>query len=490
MINNTVKETNDNIIEMDERQKKLYKNRWWILGVIVSQPFMACIDGSIVNVALPTIRENLGITMSSAEWIVSSYLIAISATILIFGRLGDMKSKSKVFLDGILAFTFGSLLCSLSPNIEILVVSRIIQAIGAAMVMSTNQGIITDVFPPSERGKALGISGSFVALGSILGPALGGGIITYLSWNFIFLINIPIGIIAYIMGRKILPVRKVVTEEKLDVKGAVLFVTSILFFFSALLLSQNLGFKNIFIIGGFILGVILFGVFLKVESTVQQPMLDLSLFKERTFSINLVAALIIFITTNTINVIQPFYLTDILHFTPGNISLIMLADPLVLLFIAPISGALSDKIGGKKLTLFGLFGIACVIFGMSFLNANTSTISIVLLLCLMGFSSGVFNSPNTSLVMSSVPKSKLGIAGGTNALVRNLGLSLGASLSTTLLYSKMSSVAGYRVLESVPGKEHIFISGMKFVYIVIGLLCLGAFVLSLSDKILSDKKRT
>ncbi|SFD40857.1 MFS transporter [Clostridium uliginosum] len=488
-MNNKTNITNNDIKEKANIQNnsKSYKNKWIMLGVLVTQPFMACIDGSIINVALPTIRENLGITMSSAEWIVSSYLIVISAAILIFGRLGDLKSKSKVFLKGILVFVLGSLFCSLSPNIELLVISRIIQAIGAAMIMATNQGLIADIFPLNERGKALGISGSFVALGSILGPALGGAIISYLSWHFIFLINIPIGLIAYFIGMKTLPVKESNSDETMDKIGATVFVLSILFLFTSILLSQNLGFKNIFIISGLVMGIIFLIIFLIIESKVDKPMLDLSLFKVSSFSINLVCAFISFATINAINIILPFYFTDILKYTPAGISVLMLFNPIVLLFVAPLSGALSDKIGSKKLTLLGLFGTTSIIFGMSFLNEYSTKLHIILLLSLLGLSSGIFNSPNTNIVMSSVPKDKLGIAGSTNALIRNLGLAFGVSLSTSILYSRMSRLAGYRVLEAIPGKDYIFVYGMKGVYITLSIVCLCAFLLSLIDKLKTSK---
>lgn len=467
-----------------QSREEILKNRWLIFSVLVSMPFMSCIDGSIVNVALPTIREELEVTMSVSEWVISSYLIVISALILFFGRLGDIKSKSRVFLKGILAFVLGSLLCSLSNNIYALVISRVVQAVGAAMVMSVNQGIITDVFPANERGKALGINGAFVALGSILGPALGGLIITYLSWHYIFIINLPIGTIAYLLGRRILPIHNVnENREKIDVKGAVLFILSIFLFFLPLLLSQNVGFKNPFIILSFMLSIIFLILFIIVEKRVEYPMLQLNLFKRRSFTINLICAFIIFIATNTINVIQPFYFSDVLNYNASKISLVMLASPIVLLFAAPISGSLSDKIGSKKLTLAGLFGVCIVLFNMSLLKEDSSMMHIVILLALMGLCSGVFNSPNTNIIMSSVPKDKLGIAGGTNALVRNLGFSIGASLSTTILYGKMSSVAGYRVYESVPGQEYIFVSGMKTVYLSIFVLSISALILSIIDKV-------
>lgn len=465
-----------------EQTNTTLKNKWIILGVIISQPFMACIDGSIINVALPTIRESLGITMSTAEWIVSSYLVIISAFILFFGRLGDIKSKSKVFVNGILVFLLGSLFCALSNSITLLVISRVVQGIGASMLMATNQGLIADIFPKNERGKALGISGASVALGSLLGPVLGGLIVSYLPYHFIFLINIPIGIVAYILGIKYLPVKKSNANEKMDTIGVILFAVGILLLFTSLLASQNLGFNNIYIISGLVIGTIVLIIFFYVESKVEMPMLDLSLFKNSSFSINLLCAFVIFIATNTINVIQPFYLTDILHYTPSKISIVMLFNPLVLLFIAPISGSLSDKIGSKKLTLFGLLSISIVIFLMSFLNENSSMIHLIVLLSLLGLASGTFNSPNTNIIMSSVPRDKLGIAGSTNALMRNLGLAFGVTYSTTILYGRMSNLAGYRVYEAIPGKDYIFISGMKYVYLITACLCILAFCFSLYNK--------
>lgn len=467
---------------------KVYnKNRWLILAVLVTQPFMACLDSSIVNVALPTIGQKLSITMSSAEWIVSSYLIIISSAILIFGRLGDMKGKCRVFLNGILVFVLGSLLCGISASITTLVISRIVQAIGAAMVMSTNQGIITDVFPPNERGRALGISGSFVALGSILGPALGGFIITYLSWHYIFLINIPIGIAAYLFGKKHLPMSRSSNNVSLDKSGASTFVISTILIFSSIMLSQQLSFSNIYILLALIFGIIIFALFIVIESKVKNPMLDLSLFKTRSFSVNLFCAFISFAALSTVSVIQPFYLSDILKFRPSEISWIMISYPIVLFIVAPLSGSLSDKIGSKKLTLLGLLITSIALFLMSFFNEHSSKLTIVLVLCLLGFSNGLFQSPNTNLIMSSAPKNKLGIAGGTNALVRNLGLVFGVSLSTSILYYRMSSIAGYRVLGTIPGRDDLFVYGMKGVYILAAIACLIAFALSLIDKLKSTE---
>lgn len=468
--------------------EEIYDRRWYILAVLVMQPFMACLDSSIVNVALPIIQRDLNSTMAGTEWIISSYLIVISATILIFGRLGDMNSKSSIFIKGILIFVLGSFLCGVSPSLNILVLSRIIQAIGAAMLMATNQGIITDVFAPNERGKALGISGSFVALGSILGPALGGFIVTYFTWHYIFLINIPIGIISYIFAKKYLPMKTSKTIEEMDKPGALMFFLSTILIFASILLGQHLGFSSIYVVLGLLLGFIILSLFLMFEAKTKNPMLHLDLFKKPIFSVSLICAFISFTAINTINVIQPFYLNDILIYSPGKISLIMTAYPIVLFVIAPISGTLSDKIGSKLLTLIGLFLTGVSLLLLASLNGESKEIIIFLMLSLLGFANGLFQSPNTNLIMSSVPKNKLGIAGGTNALIRNLGLAFGVSASTSILYAKMSKIAGFRVLGNVPGKPEIFISGMKFVYILVAILCFIGFLISLVEHIKNKDK--
>ena len=187
---------------MNTERHEPYKNKWIILITILLLTFMSTLDGSIVNVALPTMAKELSVNTQSISWVVSAYLIGICTVILAFGKLGDLKGKMKIFKIGVFSFTVGSLMCGLSPTLPILIISRILQALGAAASMATSQGIITEAFPKNERGRALGLNGTFVALGSMAGAPLGGFLISIFSWNYIFLINIPIGIIAFIFCEK------------------------------------------------------------------------------------------------------------------------------------------------------------------------------------------------------------------------------------------------------------------------------------------------
>jgi EmrB/QacA subfamily drug resistance transporter len=460
----------------EDRESKLFKDRWWILLIVVISPFMSTLDSSIVNVALPVIASDLSVDMASIEWVVTSYLIVIAGSILVFGRLGDIKGKTTVFKWGFIIFTLGSLLCGIVSNLTMLVLSRVVQAIGAAATMANSQGIITQVFPPNERGKALGISGTSVALGTMIGPPLGGLIVSAFKWQYIFLINIPVGIVAIAAAMKILP-KGSTKDEGIDFKGALLFGTAIVLTFYALSKGQQIGYGNYMIVTAFIVAVLLLILFIMLEKRIEQPLIDLSIFKNTLFSLSIATAFISFIAIGSVNIIQPFYLQNVLKLTPASTGLVMMIYPIILSIVAPISGHLSDKIGSEFLTFLGLCFTLTGLFLMSTLNEYSTIGVMAMFIAVLSIGNGLFQSPNNSLVMSTAPRSKLGIAGSINAFVRNLGMVTGVSIATTLLYSKMSTRLGTRVSGYVVGREDVFVYGMRYVYITAAIICsVGAFM--------------
>lgn len=463
--------------ERTMEEADINKNRWTILSILVMVTFMATLDSSIVNVALPVMAEKLNVTSGQIAWVVSAYLITIVATILIFGRLGDIKGRIKVYTFGLVLFTIGSLLCGVTHSLAFLIGARIVQAVGAAGVMANSQGIVTQVFPPHERGRALGITGSFVALGTLVGPSLGGFIISVARWEALFWINVPIGIVIFFLSLRLLPKNEKTMEEKLDIPGALLFVFAMVPLFAALGRGQALGFNHPVILTGFLVSLVSFSVFLLVESKVQKPLLHMQIFKNKWFSISIFCAFISFIALSCSNIILPFYLQDVLTLSPGTAGLFMTVYPLVLTLVSPVSGYLSDKIGSEILTCIGLVLTSISLVLMSTLNEHPSFIMMGLFIAIMSLGNGLFQSPNNSLVMSTVPKDKLGIGGSVNALVRNLGMVCGIALATTLLYGGMSSKIGYRVTGYVEGRNDAFIFGMRIVYITAAVICMvGALV--------------
>lgn len=463
---------------MDNSENQVYEKRWIILFTVLSATFMSTLDSSIVNVALPDMSVKLGVTMASIEWVVTGFLIAIAATILIFGRLGDIKGKTKVFKYGVVLFTFGSLLCGFSNSLLMLIVARVIQGIGAAATMATNQGIITHVFPRNERGRALGVLGTFVALGSMAGPPLGGMIVSVLSWKYIFLINVPIGIIVFILTIKVFPKTSAALNERLDGKGALLFTVSIVLLFGAVVHGQSIGYNNPGMISCFVISIIAFVTFIIEEKRIDEPLLNLSIFSNSLFSVSIICAFTSFTAISASNIILPFYFQDAIKLSPAVTGLFMMVSPIILSVVAPFSGYLSDKIGSEILTLMGLLITSIGLFLIATLGKGSSLILLVVYIVIMTIGNGMFQSPNNSLVMSTVPTDKLGIAGSVNALVRNVGFTFGTAFATLLLYNRMSHKIGYRVIDYVKGREDVFIYGMRYVYISAGIMCLIGTILT------------
>ena len=455
-----------------QADEMIQKRRWSILVILNLIVFMSTLDGSIVNIALPVISKELHLPISQTQWIVSGYLITVCTFILLFGKLGDLFGKIKIFKIGAIIFLLGSLLCGFSSSLRMLVLFRIIQAIGASMTMANSQGIITEIFPPNERGKALGLIGTFVSLGSIAGPSLGGILVSSLGWEYIFWVNIPIGLIIIAIGWRILPVDITFVKAKLDLIGSFLFSIFIISLFTGLLLGQQAGYEDIRILVSFTITVFTFFLFIRVEKQKSDPMLQLALFKNQSFSVSILCGFLTFVATFCFNILAPFYTQNILHLSPVNAGLLLMLFPITMAVAAPLSGALSDKIGSELLTFAGLLVMVIAQVGFSTLHMGSSILTFGLLVALLGVGNGLFQSPNNSLVMSSVQRSQLGIAGSVNSLVRNIGMVVGISVATTSLFSVMSSKAGYRVTDLIPNRPDIFIEGMHFVFIGSASICL------------------
>lgn len=442
--------------------------KWSILFTVLIMTFMVTLDGSIVNVALPVMSGELNASMGDIEWVASIYLVVTCATILIFGRLGDMIGKVRIFQIGVILFTIGSLLCSISGTLPLLIGARVVQGLGSAAALANNQGIITESFPPDERGKALGFVSTFVALGSMTGPTLGGMILTVLPWTYIFLINIPVGVLSFLIGLRTLPNKKPAKPGRLDAKGSVLLLLSILLLFGSFTLLQN-G-VSLPIIIGIIGGAVFLVLFIMVEKRMDDPLVPIGIFKNKMFSLNLFTMLTAFIAIGANNIIMPFYLQDARQFSPGMAGLLMTVIPLITAVMGPISGTMSDHIGSELPTMIGLIFTTVGLVLMTMLGIDTTIAVIILFLAVIAVGSALFQSPNNSLVMGSVSRDELGLVGSLAGLVRNMGMSVGITAGTSLLYSRMSDMAGYRVTNYIPGQPDVFLYGLRAVYIMLAVV--------------------
>ncbi len=461
-----------------QEDENVQKRRWLILVILNLFVFMSTLDGSIVNIALPVISKNLSLPIAKTEWVVSSYLIAICTLILFFGKLGDIIGKIKIFKWGTIIFIIGSLLCGFSKTLPLLVTFRAVQALGASMTMANSQGIVTDIFPARQRGKALGLIGTFVSLGSIAGPSLGGVIVSALGWEYIFWVNVPIGLIVIALGWRMLPRDLIKITAKLDITGSLLFALFIISLFVSLLLGQQVGYGDIRIILSFVVALISFVVFLWVENHKSEPMLHLALFKNPLFSLSILCGFLVFVANFCFNIISPFYTQNILLLTPLSAGFLLMLFPITMAIVAPLSGSLSDKIGSELLTFLGLLVMAIAQIGLATLHDGSPIALVGTLVGMLGLGSGLFQSPNNSLVMSTVPRTQLGIAGSVNSLVRNVGMVVGISLATTVLFGVMSHKAGYRVTGLIPHRPDIFLEGMHVVFIGSASICFVAAMLT------------
>ena len=454
-------------------------NMWLILIATCLFTFMSTLDGSIVNIAMPTMSKSLSINMSDAEWIVSLYMITICCLLIFWGKISDTIGKVKIFKVGTFIFILGSLFCGISSTLELLLLSRIIQAIGASMTMATNYGIITENFPPEMRGKSLGILGSFVSLGSIAGPGIGGIILQKFTWHYIFLINIPIGVFAIILGYFVFPKSKIKNVPlNLDFLGFILFDISVISLFMGIFIGQVTGFNTSFVIGLFILAIIALAGFILREKQAKNPLIDLTIFNSKAFSLGLICAVLIFSSNLFMNTLIPFYLQNTLKLSTFLSGIILMCVPIAMVVVAPISGALSDKIGAEGLTFAGLLVVCISQILLVFIGIKTSVPFLILLTLLTGTGVALFQSPNNSIIMSSVASNHLGIAGSINSLARNLGMVTGLSLSTTILYSSMSQMAGYKVTSYIEGRDDLFLYGMHIAFLVSFVLCFIALIIT------------
>ncbi len=456
-----------------------YSRKWLVFAAVGMGVFLATIDGSIVNVALPTLVRELDTTFATVQWVVLAYLLTTSVLLLSIGRLGDMVGKKPIYLLGFGVFTVGSLLCGLAPSVGWLIGLRVLQAIGASMTQALGMAIVTEAFPPEERGKALGMVGTLVSVGIVLGPTLGGVLIESLSWRWIFFVNLPIGVIGIFMILRFVPNVRPAGKQAFDLIGGLLLFVGLLLLLLGLTLGQSWGLGDGRTIGMVLTAVIFLILFIFVETKVAQPMIDLSLFKNRLFSLNLTTGLLAFIALAGVFILLPFYLENMLGYDTRRVGLLMAVVPLLLGVFAPIAGSLSDKIGTRQIATSGLFVLLIGYIAMSQFDLNTTLTLYILSVLPFGAGMGIFQSPNNSAVMGSVPSQKLGVASGLLATTRNLGQTIGIAVLGAIWAGRVMShsegmVDGGVTAVSISAQ----IAGLQDTFIIIAAIIGVALLLS------------
>lgn len=454
-----------------------------ILLTVGTGSFMGALDSSVVNIALPRISTHFNAPMASIEWVVMSYLLVISSLMLTYGRLGDMYGHKRIYLSGFVIFTAGSVFCGLSPTIATLIIARVLQAAGAGMLMSMGPAIITEAVPPESRGKALGVNGIAVYTALISGPVLGGFLTSSLGWQSIFYINVPVGIIGFIMGMKFLPDKEVVKVQKFDIAGAVLMFLAIAALLFPLSYAEYAGWGSPLIIGSFALSAISFAVFIYVELHADSPMMDLSLFRNKLFVTSNISLLISFIAGFAVTLLMPFYFQQLRGLSPSAAGLMMIPQPVMTILIIPISGILADRTDSRYISSAGLFLVAAGMFLLSTLNINSTVLHSTLFLVLIGLGNGVFQTPNNSAIMGSVPPNRRGVASGMLATMRNVGMVLGVAVAGAVFTGRQNYYEAALSLKGIAGEAlrvQAFTGAFRTTYIMAGCLAIAGMLASLT----------
>lgn len=405
-----------------------YSKKWTVMAAVAMGIFLATIDGSIVNIALPTLQTELKTTFGIVQWVVLGYLLTLTILLLSIGRWADMIGKKRIYTSGFILFTLGSLACGLSVSIGMLIAARVFQAIGASMMMALGTAIVAENFPPNERGKALGISGLMVSLGIIAGPTFGGIILGHLSWHWIFFVNLPIGLIGTFMVIRFVPNIIPGVRQQFDFLGAGLLLVSLSSLLIGLTLGEVLGYSSLVVVSLLIVFVLIAVILIVVEKRVKHPMIDLGLFRNGLFSVNLITGFTAFIGISGTTLLMPFYLANIREYPPQTIGLMMAVVPVILGLTAPLSGILSDRYGTRPLTVIGLAILVTGYLAISTLQVDTDIAGYMLRFVPVGLGMGMFQSPNNNAIMGSVPKERLGIASGLASLTRSLGQITGTAI--------------------------------------------------------------
>ena len=403
------------------------------MATVALGTLMGTMDASITNISFPVLTRVFQAQLTTVMWVALVYILVCTSLMLILGKISDLIGRKKIYAGGMAIFTLGLIACSMAQGIGQLILFRILQAVGAAMSVACGPAIVTEAFPPEERGKGLGLLGVAVSLGFILGPTLGGFLLEWLTWRSIFSVRVPVGLITLFMIFFLLKKDHVRPGRiELDFKGA--FTSSAGIFCVVLGMSQinrfGLGSLQVSLLIGF--GLLSLLVFMFIERRAHEPIVDLSLFKNRVFSSATWSLFLTFVAVPGYILIMPFYLMHGLGLTASAAGLLMAVNAMTTIVVGPVSGSLSDRFGPVWFSTIGAAATAAAFYCMRGFDLETSVTTIVPVLVLLGVGVGCFQPSNNSMIMGAVTREHLGTASALIATQRQVGLSLGMALAGSL----------------------------------------------------------
>ncbi len=432
---------------------------WLSLIPVVIGLFMVVLDMSILMVALPKITQDFQATASDVQWLLNAYLITLVVLLIVFGKIGDATRRDLLYTIGMAIFLIGSYCSAKSWNIGVFILFRVVQAVGGAVIMGNSLALITELFPPGQRGAAMGVESILIATSFALGPVIGGWLTTNLSWHWVFYINVPIGIVGIIAALLLFPPLGGVAKEPIDYVGVILLAIGLGFFTLAVIKGQDWGWGSRKTILSFVISIAWLIAFVAREVNYEYPILDVSLFKIRNFTAPMVALFFMSWALASVIFLIPYYLQGILCLTAETAGIWMLPISAVNIIVAPIAGKLSDRINPQILMCSAPFLFISGLHMLSNIGVNDDFWSLAIPFATLGSGIGMMMPAAMNVMMSSVPKEKAGMASGTiqtsNSLARSIGISFGGAIFT----GKMNELivnAGNRI----PSPQEIKLLGL------------------------------
>jgi EmrB/QacA subfamily drug resistance transporter len=439
---------------------------------------MTGIDMRIVIVGLPAVAASLRTDLETMLWVTQGYQFAMTIGLLVIGRITDMVGRVKIYNAGFALFTFGSALCGFSQSGAQLVAFRLIQGVGAAMLLTNSIALITDATPITELGLAIGVNQIAFRAGAFLGLTLGGALIQLVGWRSIFLLNIPIGLFGTLWAHvRLKEVAKINRDEPFDTKGFVTFTIGL----TALLLATTYITMDpsafSLAIGLLVISGVAFMLFAVIEGRVRHPLLDLSLFTNRLFAAGNLSLLFNALSMGALLLVASLYLQIVKGLSPLEAGMMFLPLEATFLIVGPISGKLSDRYGARGLSTLGMAISTFALFWMSHLSAESQYLEIATMLSIVGVGLGLFAAPNMSSIMGSVPPERRGVASGVRATLFNAGsvVSIGlvaVALTTELSYGTASAIISGSELEIASAERIAFLAGLRKVFLLTAIMCM------------------
>jgi EmrB/QacA subfamily drug resistance transporter len=418
-------------------------NKWVVLALSGTATFMTTLDASIVNIGLPSIARACGVPLSgNIEWVVIGYLVVIAAVLLTFGRLGDMLGRKPLFLAGLAVFTLGSALCGAAPSLGMLIAARCFQGLGAAGILCVNVAMISSSFPVAERGRALGFNMILLALGVSAGPTIGGILTQALSWRWIFYVNLPIGALALLAASHLLTERFHLERQPFDLPGAALLAIGLAALTLGLSFGQEWGWGSLRFLGSMGIAVAALAAAAWVEWRAPAAILNPALLGNRVFVFANVSFMIDMLALFAVSFLLPFYFEELQGFDTFRSGLLLTPLPLTLAVVAPISGAVADRVGSRWIAPLGLAIVCAGLLLLSGLTRASSIAFLVLCLIVTGIGQGLFQSPNARAIMGAAPPDELGVASGVLASGRVIGQALSVAVAGAVFTSFGGAAAG------------------------------------------------